>query len=496
MSASHHHPETHHNVPPVVAEYMSTHRHKELYNDVMYAGWAEKTKIGKDGQPMPFSEDAVYAFVDQESGNGIYGVFDGAGGMDDGRGASEAARQYLHEYAMQHGDTVPSNPRQNIENIVEEMVDRVAAVSKGATTGVIAMVHKDREGGQKLAWAGVGDSLLFVIRGGRAYQLNREETQRQEMLEQGKSEAEADRHGNVITNALGSDTYTGLNQTDVIQLYPGDQILLVSDGVTGDTSKQRLRGGDNMAAIEEVMNAPHATPQQKAEALIEAATKNDDRSAMIIQIDGPQPSAEAVREGDRSSQRVGRASGVVAVGSLLESVPVNERKVAHTMREYQLHRGALKLPEEAVMDIGKAREEYGVNGMVLAEITLPAAEHSQSEPKIGLVDFGALATERPTPVKYVDGRPAEELGVTHSRYALIALNYMGEGDRAPFLELSKAEMTIGRQNIHPMLGLTSTPDGSLISRRHFTVEQSEDGKGLTIRDHSTNGTRIKVAARG
>jgi hypothetical protein len=148
--------------------------------------------------------------------------------------------------------------------------------------------------GRRLYTASVGDSRIYLLRGKTIRQLTTDHTWIQEAIDKGILKAEQARdHPNVhvIRRYLGSakppepdlrlrmrrgesDTQAEANQGFL--LYPGDRLLLCSDGLTDDVSDEGIR----VAAY---------TPDLEfaAESLIELANSNgghDNITAVLIEV--------------------------------------------------------------------------------------------------------------------------------------------------------------------------------------------------------------------
>lgn len=267
-------------IPSNAGEYMGG-LGGEIVTTHASVGWSEMTKPGQE-----VSQDAIYAVNDEQSGTGYYAVFDGAGSSQDGRAAAQSARQTLHTEVRNNFDTNDHNPEDSFSRLFDSMARNVEQNANGGyTTGIVARTEVSN-GLQLLRWGSVGDSLGFLVRNGNIVQLNQEETVRQELLDSGESEETADAQGNVITNALGTaeDLYQGLSQTGIIEVQSGDIVLLVSDGITGDRAGQRISGGETLDVLKAVLSKTDITARQKADVLVQIATKNDDRSALVIEI--------------------------------------------------------------------------------------------------------------------------------------------------------------------------------------------------------------------
>jgi PPM family protein phosphatase len=174
---------------------------------------------------------------------------DGIGGHRAGEVAAELAVNHMMQ-AVAHSDG--RHIRQTIEQAVTEASEAIAAHSAsnqnlkgmGATCATAWIV------GDKLYTASVGDSRIYLMRGGRIQQVTVDHTWVQEAIDKGIITPEAAReHPNVhvIRRYLGSptppdpdfrlklfndedDEHAENNQG--LQLLPNDALLLCSDGLT------------------------------------------------------------------------------------------------------------------------------------------------------------------------------------------------------------------------------------------------------------------------
>ncbi|HYC49404.1 MAG TPA: Stp1/IreP family PP2C-type Ser/Thr phosphatase [Burkholderiales bacterium] len=106
------------------------------------------------------------------------------------------------------------------------------------TTLVVALWH---EAG--VTYAHVGDSRLYLLRGGELRQLTRDHSIVQEQLERGAISSEQARYSvnrNVLTRAVGidPDVRADVHTHDVV---PGDVYLLCSDGLTDMMMDREIR---------------------------------------------------------------------------------------------------------------------------------------------------------------------------------------------------------------------------------------------------------------
>jgi serine/threonine protein phosphatase PrpC len=84
----------------------------------------------------------------------------------------------------------------------------------------------------------------------------------------------------LVENVIGvapSPPYLSLTeQLGALALSPGDKLVLVTDGITGDFPPDILDPTEISSAL------ASADPQAAAEALIRIARKHDDRTALVI----------------------------------------------------------------------------------------------------------------------------------------------------------------------------------------------------------------------
>ncbi|AUX21746.1 phosphoprotein phosphatase [Sorangium cellulosum] len=161
---------------------------------------------------------------------------DGMGGHYGGSEASRTAITTIFEVIEQTPATV--DPRAVLRAAIEEAGRRVYRlggpaenrVRPGST--VVAMILHDR--GVDIAH--VGDSRAYVIRANQIYPLTRDHSMVQGMLDAGMiTEAQAIGHpdANKITRALGMRPEVEVEvRPEPMELYPGDVLILASDGLT------------------------------------------------------------------------------------------------------------------------------------------------------------------------------------------------------------------------------------------------------------------------
>ncbi len=98
------------------------------------------------------------------------------------------------------------------------------------TTATLAGLYRDR-----IFVAQVGDSRAYLVRGGEARQLTKDQSLMQRLVEAGEltqEEADASDRRNIILQALGPDAHVTVDLTHQ-QVRSGDTLILCSDGLSG-----------------------------------------------------------------------------------------------------------------------------------------------------------------------------------------------------------------------------------------------------------------------
>lgn len=189
-----------------------------------------------------FKRDAAVpvaeAAAEQESKRLIYGVFDGMGGEANGEQAALLCAQTLHQCSSDEPfDALDFFRRANVA-----VCDMIAA--SGQVSGsTAATVHLT---GNHAYCCNVGDSRIYLQRGGALQRISRDHTKYQERLDTGAAVGDAadspNRH--VLTQYLGM---LGSRQRLMpyfaagVPLAVGDRLLLCTDGLTGKLSDSRLQ---------------------------------------------------------------------------------------------------------------------------------------------------------------------------------------------------------------------------------------------------------------
>ncbi|WP_433500009.1 PP2C family protein-serine/threonine phosphatase [Sphaerimonospora sp. CA-214678] len=188
------------------------------------------------GRSRSKNEDSVHA------GERVFAIADGMGGHGHGDVASAVAIGALA--ALEDGPP-PEDSVAAIEGAVlqagrrlSELAERDPALERMGTT-VTAMLW---DGASRFALAHVGDSRAYLLREGNLYQITRDHTLVQSLVDDGRlSPDQAARHPNrsLLLRALET---TGPADPDlsVRDVVPGDRYLLCSDGLTAVLDPEAL----------------------------------------------------------------------------------------------------------------------------------------------------------------------------------------------------------------------------------------------------------------
>lgn len=232
-----------------------------------------------------FKRDAAVpvaeAAAEQEGKRLIYGVFDGMGGEANGEQAALLCAQTLHQCSSDEPfDALDFFRRANVA-----VCDMIAA--SGQVSGsTAATVHLT---GNHAYCCNVGDSRIYLQRGGALQRISRDHTKYQERLDAGAAgdaddaDDSPDRH--VLTQYLGM---LGARQRLMpyfaagVPLAVGDRLLLCTDGLTGKLSDSRLQ-----AALGADMPLPELGQALMAQAL--DAGPGDNITLVLIEITALDP---------------------------------------------------------------------------------------------------------------------------------------------------------------------------------------------------------------
>jgi protein phosphatase len=175
-------------------------------------------------------------------------VADGMGGAAAGEVASQMAADTIYAHLAktwnEEREATPQRFAYRLKEAVEVANASIHAHAKAhpevrgmGTTMTAAGVLNDH-----LYLTQVGDSRAYLIRGGEAHQLTKDQSLMQRLVEAGELTEEEAAHSerrNIILQALGPDPKVKVDLTHQ-ELRRGDVVVLCSDGLSGQVKKDEI----------------------------------------------------------------------------------------------------------------------------------------------------------------------------------------------------------------------------------------------------------------
>ena len=239
-------------------------------------------------------------------------VADGVGGARAGREASHwAIRVAVERYYDAPGLNLGANLQAAIEQANASLYQYLQSTGtrEAGCTMAAAVIH-----GDMLYVANVGDSRVYLLRGGQITRRTVDHTLAQQKLAHGiitPEEAKSDPGSHVLTRSLGAAETVHVDLFPPIKLVPGDVVLLCSDGLTDMVDDEEI------ARL--IDNHP---PRKAAQRLIAAANRNgglDNISVVVARVGGEGAQGEGIAgwweslEGKQKAAIAGLAGLIVLV---------------------------------------------------------------------------------------------------------------------------------------------------------------------------------------
>jgi len=217
------------------------------------------------GMVRKLNEDAFAERTDI----GVWAVADGMGGHEAGEVASQLLTSYIEKLNCAGSfEELLESVQINIEAANSDLVKQSAAYDTQRVPGstVVALLISGNQGA--VVWC--GDSRIYRRRERRLQQLTRDHSHVQDLVDQGiikQEDAESHPMANVITRAVGIQEPLELDYK-LMDVEPGDQFLLCSDGLSRMVSDQEIE--DMMAN----KNSEEITQSLLHTALVRGASDN------------------------------------------------------------------------------------------------------------------------------------------------------------------------------------------------------------------------------
>lgn len=183
------------------------------------------------------NEDS-YAFIPPH----LYVVADGMGGHAAGEIASSLAVKTVKEYVAQNIHN--SKPDKVLEQAITEANRIIYEIgySNGQYAGMGTTVTAAYLDTEKIYWAHVGDSRMYLLSDSELFQLTSDHSLVWELVQSGKithEEALSHPQRNLLTRAVGTSSNITVD-TGVADWTTGNKILLCTDGLTNMVTEASL----------------------------------------------------------------------------------------------------------------------------------------------------------------------------------------------------------------------------------------------------------------
>ncbi|MDP5291700.1 serine/threonine-protein phosphatase [Oceanimonas sp. CHS3-5] len=197
------------------------------------------------GKIRDCNEDAYF----NHSPAGLWAVADGLGGYRNGDLASRMVVESLTGQAEATSDPATSlEQRQLALHRALERVNRHLGCEKTlhgsqAIGSTVAALLLSPQGNAACLWA--GDSRCYLLRRRRLYQITRDHSLVQRLIEQrriSRRQAVGHPQSHVLTRAIGGAPELAL-ETVELELERGDRLLLCTDGLYRDLSEEQMVAG-------------------------------------------------------------------------------------------------------------------------------------------------------------------------------------------------------------------------------------------------------------
>ena len=238
------------------------------------------------GKVRANNEDAL--LVGEGRDETLFVVADGIGGFEAGEVASRIAVDVLREL----------EPGASFEAAIREANRRILAVGRGdeRLSGMGTTIVATRFGGTReepvAEIAHVGDSRVYLLRGGSLRPLTEDHSLVAELVRSGdltRDQAAEHPQKNLITRALGAEEEVEVD-TLVLPVEAGDRLLLCSDGLTDMVPE---------ANIGEILADSPGDPEKPARTLVSAALDaGGSDNVTVVVVDVKQEAPREERSGD------------------------------------------------------------------------------------------------------------------------------------------------------------------------------------------------------
>lgn len=198
-------------------------------------------------------------------------VSDGAGGHEGGEVAARTVVQsVLSNFSEKPGFSADATPAMVAEAAIAVARSKKQRPALQGMSATVALALVDRAGAQA-TWAHMGDTRIYLFRGGRLLQATRDHSMVQQMIDAGLA-AGADPRShpkrNVLYAAIGTENEVQPSVQPPLALQAGDAILICTDGLWEWVAEPQM----------ELLLAQSSSAQQWLDAICAVA---DERSGLV-----------------------------------------------------------------------------------------------------------------------------------------------------------------------------------------------------------------------
>ncbi|HIZ78744.1 MAG TPA: Stp1/IreP family PP2C-type Ser/Thr phosphatase [Candidatus Lachnoclostridium stercorigallinarum] len=226
------------------------------------------------GMVRNMNQDFVFASSERVGPlENLFLVADGMGGHRAGDYASRFLVQHLVSCIRQSEGKAPVAVLEKAIRQVNRELYR-EAVEKEELSGMGTTLVAASTDGSTLYVSNIGDSRLYLVRDGKAYQVTRDHSYVEEMVAAGRMVRGSEEYlsqKNIITRAAGMTERVEADFFEV-DLEDGDRILLCSDGLTNMVSN---------GTIGEI-SSQEISLRERVEALVRRANENGGRDNITV----------------------------------------------------------------------------------------------------------------------------------------------------------------------------------------------------------------------
>ncbi|NML14060.1 PP2C family protein-serine/threonine phosphatase [Azohydromonas caseinilytica] len=222
---------------------------------------------------------------------GLFALADGMGGHPEGEVAAQLALQTLAGLFQREALPRLADPQRFLQDALlaaHQQLLRYAgerAMTDTPRTTMVACVLQ----GRHVYWAHCGDSRLYLLRQGQLLARTRDHSYAE--LQRSLDPAGPKRNRNVLFTCLGSPGRPVLDGGGPQRLWPGDRVLLCSDGLWSSVADADI--ARVLASAQPLADAVPALVQQALDA---AGARSDNVTALALQWEAPEEAHEDAKD--------------------------------------------------------------------------------------------------------------------------------------------------------------------------------------------------------